>query len=295
MGPSRMLFAFLLGAAAVGVAWFLVGADTSRSPADLADDPLGATALHASDASEARLARIERRLDALLAATGVRTAGPAEGPELAARGVEASDESESGEGAELPVITDEVLDRTLERMEERRLARMTPEQLRAAAHRQIKEQKDMQAARALLTRVLARELEADFRAQVLTDLGSVERELGEYEASERALREAMSTAGMDTETGVKAGYNLVWTFRRAERTDRALALADELIANRTAPETLRPWLRWAGARMAFDHGDRERARQDYRALLGEVQGNSQYRQIAKDAEERLRELEVGPR
>lgn len=297
MSSMSPLVGFLAGAALVGGAWVLVGSGPPGERPSAPDDPLDAGAFHAGADHDARLARIERRLDGLLAAVEQRGVPVSEGPALAVPGGggEASDEGTPRPAAEQPVITDEVLDKTIERMRARRFAKMTAQQMRAEAHRLIRQVKDMNGAKDVLERLLARDLASDERGQVLTDLGSVHRSLQDYEASERVLRDAMRTAGMDSETGIKAGYHLIWTHSAAKQPDRGLALADELIANRSAPDGFKPWLRWAGARMAYDSGDRDRARRDYEALLVETGDRPQYRQIARDANAKLKELDDGPR
>ncbi|MDF1700800.1 MAG: tetratricopeptide repeat protein [Planctomycetota bacterium] len=298
MSNLAPLMGFLAGAVVVGGIWFLMAESGAPAPTTYDDDPLGAAALHGGADTDARLARIERRLDDLVTALDPRGAPAATGPELATRAPDGP-ATEAGRGGmapqAVPVITDEVLDKTLERMADRRFAKMTPAQLRAEAQRLMRQAKDPNAARAVLDRLLARDLEPDERGQVLTELGSVHRSLGDHAASEKALREAMRTAGMDTETGIKAGYHLVWTYSRAEQKDKALAMADELIANRDAPESFRPWLRWAGARMALEAGDQTRALRDYRALLEDVKDKQQYRQILRDAADKVKQLDAGPR
>jgi len=289
--------AFLIGAGLVAGAWLFAGQDPISETMLFDDDPLGATPLHAADESDARLSRIEQRLEVLIAAMERR--GDTGAPELAvrrdARQPTAPRAGAATEPSAQPVITEEVLERTLERLAEKKYAKLTPPQLRAEAQRLIRQAKDMNGARDVLERLLKRDLEPGDRARALTDLGGVHRTLKDYDASERSLRDAMRTAGMDTDTGIQAGYNLVWTYHLAKQPSKALEMADELIANRSASKTMRPWLRWAGARMAFENGNRHRASRDYRALLDEFKGQQAYRQIAKDAVAKLKELEEGPR
>lgn len=293
----HVLLAFLAGAALVGAAWWLAGAPGESAPGSTPlPDELGT----GGAAVEARLEGIERRLEALLAAAESRTAAPSDEPGLIGIGPGPHEEptasAATDAGAEAPVITDEVLDRTLERLRERRFAKMTPDQLRAEARRLIRQARDPNGAREVLEHLLGRQLAPDVRAKALTELGSVHRELGDTDASEKALREAMRTAGPSTETGIKAGYHLVWTFSKANQPRKGLALADELLALRDAPTTFRPWIRWARARMAYDSGDTSRALRDYRALIEDLDPDDVHlRQIVADAHDKLEQLDAGPR
>ncbi len=289
------VWAFLAGAVLMGAAWLLLA---EPRPSAL-DQPEASPAGLADAASvEQRLTRIEDRLEALLVAVGERPREEAiPGPGLAVRTLDpqAPDEVPSGPAAATPIITDEVLEKTLERMTDKKYAKLTTEQMRAEAKRLTTQLKDHNAARDVLTRLLKRDLPAEDRALALTDLGGVHRRLADYPASERVFKDAMRTAGMDTETGIKAGYNLVWTYHTAKQPDKAMGLADELIGNRHAPETFRPWLRWAGARMAYERGDTTRAMRDYSALLEEAKGNRALQSIARDAAAKLKAMDEGPR
>ena len=296
MSTASPLVGFLAGAAVVGGAWLLLGTGVSNEVPHAADDPLAGIAPTAD--VDARLARMERRLDEIAGALDRRAADASPGPGLTVRGTESAGEATATSGgapAEQPVITDEVLDKTIERMRDRRFAKMSSQQMRAEAHRQIRQVKDLNAARDILERLLERDLESDERGQVLTDLGSVHRSLQDFEASEKILRDAMRTAGMDSETGIKAGYHLVWTHSAAGEPAKGLAMADELLANRSAPDTFKPWLRWAGARMALDSGDHERAIRDYRQLMADVKDDQRYKQIVRDTADKLKRLDQGPR
>jgi hypothetical protein len=309
--PSPLLGA-LAGAALVGGAW----AVTHWSSLDAAPPPeLGAAHGDVAAGRDARailerLERIERRLASLGAGaprTGSGGLDPARGPTL--EGPRRTDVVDAGRdaaregvapGASAPassedLISEEVLERTLERtldrLEEKRLEGYSNKDLRAQAQRLMNKDRDLVGARRLLEHLLARDLEPLERVEVLTDRGAAERGLGDHAASERTLREAMHLGGTDTEQGVAAGYHLVWTLSRAEQPGQALRLADDLLAARGLSSTMRPWMRWAGARLALQTGDTARARADYRALLDDVEGNAAYEQIAKDAMTNLAALE----
>ena len=47
--------------------------------------------------------------------------------------------------------------------------------------------------------------------------------------------------------------------------------------------------------MALDSGDHERAIRDYRQLVADVKDDQRYKQIVRDAADKLKRLDQGPR
>jgi tetratricopeptide (TPR) repeat protein len=299
MRSMSPLLAALLGAAVVGVVWFLAPADGPLGEGAPSGD-MAPVVLGAGDQTEvlARLDGIERRLDALGKAVNAAPVRLSEGPALEGRAPPSAgdDAPVAPATSDQPLaVSDDALERVVERLEkkkqEQRFAKMSTEQMLAEARRLRDRQRDMNGAREVLEHLLTRDLENEERAKALLDLGAVHRGTQEYEQSERRLREAMRVAGDDSETGVQAGYQLIWTFSRAKQPERGLAMADHLLKSRGTTEQFRPWMRWAAARMAMDSGDKARARTDYRALLEDFKGKAAYKAILSDAARSLKELE----
>ena len=296
-GMSPLLAAFL-GAALVGVAWFLAPTEEPQADGMTAGD-MTPVVLGSDDQREvlARLDGIERRLDALGRAVNAAPVPLSVGPALEGRAPpSAGDDAPPAATPDQPLaVSDDALERVVERLEkkkqEQRFAKMSTEQMLVEARRLRDRQRDMNGAREVLEHLWTRDLENEERAKALLDLGAVHRGTQEYEQSEKRLREAMRVAGEDSETGVQAGYHLIWTFSRAKQPERGLAMADHLLKSRGTTEQFRPWVRWAAARMAMDSGDKARARNDYRALLEDFKGEAAFKQIVVDATRNLKELE----
>jgi len=302
-GMSPWLAAFL-GAAIVGVAWSLAGGGAETRQDDGIASGVPPIVLDHGDqrAVLARLDGIERRLDALGKAVNAEPVRAAEGPLLQGRAPGAAAPASEGSSAQgdaaALAVSDEALERVVERLEKKkqdqRFARMSDEQMIAEARRLRDRERDLNGAREVLEHLLTRDLDGEERARALMDLGAVHRGTGEYERSESRLREAMRLAGEDSEVGVQAGYQLIWTYSQAKEPARGLAMADHLLqAAPTSPTSrgMRPWIRWAAARMALDSGDKARARTEFRALLEDFKDSKQHAQIKADATRILKELE----
>jgi hypothetical protein len=298
--------AALLGAGVVAVVWFLFDGGAEEGADSLGGD--GPPIIVESADQRAVLARldgIERRLDALATAVGARPAQDGDSPRLSgrarpsaetpghARG-EASAGTAAVEGGAL-AVSDEALERVVDRLEkkkrEQRFSKMSDQQMLAEARRLRDRERNMHAAGETLEHLLTRELDDDDRARALLELGAVHRGALDFEKSEQRLREAMRVAGEDSETGVQAGYHLIWTYSRAKNPARGLAMADHLLQSPGATKAFRPWIRWAAARMALASGDKARARSDYRALMRDLKDKQAYKQILTDAARNLKDLE----
>lgn len=279
------LVAAVLGAVLVSGAWLWTGA-LDRAPEPGPETaPVGAS----PDTADvlARLDRIERALEDL-AARPVAAAGTSSGPVL--EGAPVGDAPPPT--APSVAIPEDVLERTLERIEERRLAGKSVEALRTEARRLIRVAKDPAGAHAVLTHLLQRDLEPKQRLGALVDLGAVQREQGDYEASEKSFQEVMRLSGEDSKEGVAAAYQLVWTQGKAERPLEALETADRALRHARAYPEYHPWMRWAAAKMAFTGGLLDRARTDYEALLSEFAESPAHASLIKDARATLQQMDA---
>ncbi|MDJ0522475.1 MAG: hypothetical protein QNJ90_10445 [Planctomycetota bacterium] len=301
MRSTSPWLAALLGAAVVGVAWFVTAGAGDDAP--LRDLPSGelvpaeASGPPGGGSNEvlARLDGIERRLDALAEAVRARPVREPAGPTLAGRVPEPEGEPSAPPTDQPLAVSDDALERVVERIErkkrEQRFGKMSNEQMLAEARRLRDRERDMNGSREVLEHLLTRDLESEDRAKALLDLGAVHRGTQEFEASERRLREAMRVAGEDSDVSVHAGYQLIWTYSQAKKPARGLEMADYLLRSRNRAPQLRPWIRWAAAKMALDSGDQTRARTDYRALLEDFRGKKGFEHIVKDATRALKQMQ----
>jgi len=293
MNLSSFLLGIALGAAGVGAAWMLA-----------ADAPLATDVADAEDSSEilAQLAAIRARLDATPGLPGTPPPG-GRGPQLegAAASRPASTEASEGQGdadARPDLVRVDASEAALERImqrwearkEERKYAGLDDKALRAEATRLLYQEKNAVAARAALQTLLKRDLDEEQRVNAMTELGGVHRSLQDFERSAEVLRDARRLAGADSAQGAQAGYQLVWTLATAKEPAEALVEADRVLESKGLSDQLRPWARWAAAKMADQSGNHGRALADWQQLLEDFQGKPRFKTIVEEAALRIAEL-----
>ncbi len=137
-----------------------------------------------------------------------------------------------------------------------------------------------------------RDLPPEEKAAALVERAHVYRELDEYPAMVRSLREAVEVAGWNTQTGQGAAYQLGWAHAYAGDPQAALEAADRLALQPGVAPALKTSARWSAALFAERTGDLGRARRELEALVAEFEDDEveYYRNIAKLASERLAKL-----
>lgn len=293
MHLSSFVLGIALGAAGVGAAWLLAG-----------ESPPGPEVVETEDASEilAQLAEIRAQLGAS-PGLGGRPAPDADAPRLEGAGTSTPQaqaatggQGEADPGPDLVRVdaSEAALERIMERWEarkeERKYAGLDDKALRAEVSRLLYQEKNAVAARAALETLLKRDLDEGQRVDAMTELGGVHRSLQDFERSADILRDARRLAGADSAKGAQAGYQLVWTLATAKEPAEALLEADRVLASKGLTEQLRPWARWAAAKMADQSGNHGRALSDWQQLLQDFEGKPQFKTIVEEAALRIAEL-----
>jgi hypothetical protein len=286
---TPFLAGLLLGGGVVGAAWLTAG--DARLPSPDAGSPDGASRTRDDAALVERLDRIER----LVAEIASRPAPP-EGPSPSAgpvTGLLASPEGPAlgsatagvpaARGAEPHVeLTEEAVAAGLARFEARRFERMTPAEAQAEAERLLVTQKDGVGAKRVLEGLLARPtLSEEERVKALATLGMTQRALKDFDASERTLRTALTSAGAETPTGRAVAYQLVWTLSEARRDAEAIELATRLTRPEAEPSMRRNAL-WAIHLLASRQGDAARAAEALDALRREAVTSPEAKRLLED-------------
>ncbi|MBL8728142.1 MAG: hypothetical protein JNM25_06910 [Planctomycetes bacterium] len=167
-------------------------------------------------------------------------------------------------------------------------AAMSDQELLAEVGRLQWKSVDLGEAEVALRQLLARDLDADQRANALTQLGMLQRQRKDVAGSERTLQAVVDDRGMRDKAGSWAAYQLAWTMRERDPS-AALGVADAL-AQQAGDAGMRTRARWTAARLAEETGDVARARADYEALLGVCGDSKEFADVAKDIRFRLDRL-----
>lgn len=124
----------------------------------------------------------------------------------------------------------------------------------------------------------------------LTELGILQREGGDIEASISTLQGVVEAEGLGTEVGAEASYHLIWSTWRQDR-NAALRLADSVARDALGSETVRMHARWSAAMLAEEIGDFVRARTDYASILRDCADRQQYQGVVRDVRMRVEGLD----
>ena len=284
----RSVVLLLVGLLAGG-GLFALGQEVLRGPADPvasepllevdAFDPVTASVL---DKVVVRLDRIERQLKDLQIADA-----PAPRDEPERRGAPGATPP-----APAPVkvaIDPDALADAREEVEARKWAEMSPDEVKRAAPRMMKQGNET-GSRKARERLLGRKLEPELKADVLTQLGLAQRASRDFEGSEASLREAIRTVGLDSAHGVQAGMQLAWTLAKSEDYGEALRVAEDVIRVPSSEGQLRTNMRWGVGVLSATQGDTARAREEFESVIQAARGNPKLDGLARDAERRLQEL-----
>jgi tetratricopeptide (TPR) repeat protein len=169
-----------------------------------------------------------------------------------------------------------------------RYAAMDDQELLAEVGRLQWKGADLAEAEVALRQLLARDLDADQRANALTQLGMLQRQRKDMPGSERTLQAVVDERGMRDKAGSWAAYQLAWTLRERDPS-AALGVADAL-AQQAGDAGMRTRARWTAARLSEEVGDVARARADYEALLLVCGDGKEFADVAKDIRYRLERL-----
>ncbi|MFO1077036.1 MAG: hypothetical protein U1E73_04835 [Planctomycetota bacterium] len=153
--------------------------------------------------------------------------------------------------------------------------------------------RDGAAARVRLESLRARgDLTPEQRDEADTTWGMFQRGQGEAGAVEsaRVLQAVIDRNGFDTDRGLAAAYQMLWT--RSEQRDfaRARDLGAAIARSPGANASLQLSARWAAAIAAANGGDKAAARAEFEALLPLVDRPGGQDWIAKDIRRRLEQL-----
>jgi hypothetical protein len=182
------------------------------------------------------------------------------------------------------------LQAAMEEIERRRLEAMSDDALQQMVWKANGKDADPNAALRALDLLLARAKTPEARAKVLTQMAMAQRSLGgdaALAASAKSLQTVIDEHGFDSEVGLNAAYQMVWT--RTSQKDPAAArqLADAIVRSPAAAPTQRVWARWAGATAAGSLGDAARERCELEALLRDIGNDDDHAKLAHLIQERL--------
>ncbi len=169
--------------------------------------------------------------------------------------------------------------------------KLSNDELRIAAKAHQKDLK--QAARTLKmwNALLARDLSPEARAEALVERGTVLGKIGELDAGSKSMREAIDTAGIESEQGQNASFRLGWVLHYQGRPAEAIDAAQAVINQPGATKIMRVSSRWAVAIFA-NESDPPRARRELQTLLAEIadEDGAQFNKIRRGAEQQLEKL-----
>ncbi len=186
----------------------------------------------------------------------------------------------------------DTLQHAMEEVERKKLDALSDEALQNSARVAMKGG-DSEDGLRRLDALLQRSLTPEKRAEVMTELGMLYRNQGTKEAlasSARTLQSVIDAQGMESQLGVAAASQLVWTCSAQKDPGRALAFAEAAARSVAATPDQRINARWAAAVMTQQLGDPVRARTDYQNLLREIDGQPNYGKLALDIRLRLEKL-----
>ena len=198
-------------------------------------------------------------------------------------------------GTPVPFVLDEeallqALLRVEDRREQVRVAAMSDKELFHDAELQLRAgTMDRVRARRLLETLLQRSIDAPTRARARNMLGTVLRDLKEFELAAAAFRQVIEEFGLRDHEGARAGMDWANLALYTKDFAQAIPLADR-VAREAGTEFERYEARWTAACLAMHSGDRERAIADFTRLAAECKGDREIVWIGKDSERRLEAL-----
>lgn len=198
-------------------------------------------------------------------------------------------------GAPVPFVLDEdallqALMRIEERREQTRVDAMSDKELFHDAELQLRAgTMDRVRARRLLETLLKRPLEASMRARARNMLGTVLRDLKEFDLAAGAFRLVIEEFGLGDREGARAGMDWANLALYTKDFAQAIPLADR-VAREAGTEYDRYEARWTAAFLAMQSGDRERAIADFTRLAAECTGEREIAWIGRDSAKRLETL-----
>lgn len=168
-----------------------------------------------------------------------------------------------------------------------RLRNLDDQQLLVETRRLRRKAKDPAGARRALTELLQRSLSPAERAEVFTELGSLERQAGRLQESEAQLHRALSHADPDGDSRAWAGYELALTLTKRGRHPDALAAANDAVAIKGSSKWVRAHCRWAVGTISEKVGNLDSARREYRELLTLIGDDTTFQWCIDDIRARL--------
>jgi tetratricopeptide (TPR) repeat protein len=264
MQMRSFVIGLLVGAAVVAATWIGAGLARSQDPGPVesgaVEHPDRLPPPDAGwDALAVRLEAIATRLEAGLAGRVATDAPTLRGhPDAAA---------DDGGGAARPTFDAEALVDALEKVEVRREAKLTNDELIALARRRLYTDKDYVRARRSLELLLSRDLEPEERVRAQTQLGITHRSLGDHESSIEVLREALDASSVDEGPGVEAAFQLMWSHKYAGDNASAARVGEQIVRGKHGQKiTLVVTHRTLGM-IAKEEGDLAQARRELETSL----------------------------
>lgn len=190
----------------------------------------------------------------------------------------------------LASIDADSLQQAMVEIERRKFDAMSDDALRQMAWQAMQKGGDVNAAVQGLGILLERSKTPEQRAQVLIDLGTLQRmQGGEHglTASVKSLQTVLDEQGIESKFGLGAARELVWTCSAQKDHAAALRFAESIVRSARATADQRIHARWAAAMMVGSLGDTNRARADYQSLLREIEGLPNYEKLVEDIRGRL--------
>lgn len=264
MQTRSLLVGALVGAALVAAVWIGWGLARSDDPGPPTPETSARPDRPPSprdrwNALAERLESVAARLDAGVGREAAPGAPTLRGHADAMTPERASDEA--------PALDAEALADALERVEVRREAKLSNNELLALARRRLYTDKDPVRGRRTLELLLSRDLEPEERVEAQTQLGIAQRSLGDYEASIQVLTEALASSSVDEGPGVEAAFQLMWTHKYNGDNAAATRVGEQIVRGQHGHKTtLVVTYRTLGL-MAQEDGDLVRARREYETSL----------------------------
>lgn len=230
------------------------------------------SAVPASTSLDQRLAAIEAKLEALVAASARTLVTPTAGA---------------------AVVDVASLQQALEEVERRKFETMSEAQLREIAWRGAGKGGDAAAALRAIDLLLARATTPEDRGQWLNQKAAVLRGLGseaDLRESLRCLEMVVAENGGGSKVGIDAANQMVWTLTAQKNYAGALHQAESIVQNPHTTHGQRLWGRWSIAVVAGSAGDAVRERSELEALQRELGNAAEHEKLAHLVRERLSPL-----
>jgi TolA-binding protein len=130
------------------------------------------------------------------------------------------------------------------------------------------------------------------KAEALAEQGDAYRKLGDWSRAAASFRKVVELAGLHSERGRSAAYQLGWCEQFGGDSTAAYRTFRELLDTPGLPKSMEAAARLQVAAVADAMGDSATARREYETLVSEYANDrhEHYRKIAKAATDRLGEL-----